>query len=250
MWLHEEDFNGRKLTEVINETRENPKYLPKFVLPGNLIATPDLQTHAKSADLIVVVLPHQFVERVCEQMRGHVKAGARAISLVKGIQIKDGRPALFSTIISDILGVPCAMLSGANVANDIAREDFSESTLGYLEGDKDSAAVWQQLFDTPYFKINGVPDVAGVEVCGAIKNVVALAAGFCDGLKYGTNTKAAIIRIGVEEMRLFATHFFEGILEDTFFDSAGYADVITTCFGGRVLYLLRQFLLCQNQFLF
>lgn len=232
MWIHEEKYSDRKLTEVINETHENPKYLPGYTLPENLVATPDLTKAAAESDLIVIVLPHQFVINVCNQIKGHVRPGARAISLVKGLHVKDGQPKLFSDIISQTLGIPCSVLSGANVASDIARENFSESTLGYDESDKDTALVWQQLFDTPYFKLNGVPDRAGVEVCGAVKNVVALAAGFCDGLKYGTNTKSAMIRIGFDEMREFACHFFDHILMDSFFDSCGYADVITTCFGG------------------
>lgn len=75
------------------------------------------------------------------------------------------------------------------------------------------AAIWQQLFDRPYFKANTVPDVDGVQVCGALKNLVAVAAGFCDGMNMGTNTKAALMRIGTEETRLFATLFFHGVLE-------------------------------------
>lgn len=217
MWLYEEEYNGRKLTEVINETHYNPRYLPVrsivsrmyetlnysfdsyycsdnvysndilrrvdvfhfscpkslicpklsqitelsqmtelshhvslsvfqgHELPSNLIATPDLPSATREADLIVVVLPHQFVARTCEQMKDYVKSSAHAISLVKGLVVKDGRPQLFSSIVSTTLGIPCSVLSGANVANDIARENFSESTLGYDDADRDAAVVWQQL---------------------------------------------------------------------------------------------------------
>lgn len=233
IWIREEMFNGRKLTELFNANHENPKYLPGIALPENLTAVPDLLPSAEVADLLVFVLPHQFIESTVSELKGHVKPTARAISLVKGIGVKDGSPYLFSDHILSQLQISCSVLSGANVANDIARDQFSESTLGYPVSEPDTAAVWQQLFDCPTFKVNGLPDIKGIEVCGALKNVVALAAGFCDGLGLGTNTKAAIIRIGVEEVKFFATFFFSPILHDTFFDSAGYADVITTCFGGR-----------------
>ncbi|KAF8822606.1 putative glycerol-3-phosphate dehydrogenase (gpdh), partial [Cardiosporidium cionae] len=127
---------------------------------------------------------------------------------------------------------------------DVADGQFSETTIGYT--DMESAMIWQQLLDTPYFKINGVPDVAGVELCGAVKNVIALAAGFCDGLNFGTNTKAAVIRQGFEELRRFATYFYTGLVEETFFDSAGIADTITTCFGGRNVKCAAEFVRCQG----
>lgn len=232
IWVREEIVQGKRLTELINTTHENPRYLPGVQLPENLNAVSTLLPSAESADLFVFVVPHQFLESVVQQLKGHVKASAKAVSLVKGISVRDGAPYLFSDLIASELGISCCVLSGANVANDIARDQFSESTLGYPADEPETAAIWQQLLDVPKFKINCLPDVKGIEVCGALKNVVALAAGFCDGMGFGTNTKAAIIRLGVEEMKFFALFFYSSILHDTFFDSAGYADVITTCFGG------------------
>jgi len=128
-------------------------------------------------------------------------------------------------------GMDVAVLMGANVANEVAKDDFCESTVGYA--DKKNGEVWQRLFDYKTFQVGSINDVAGVELCGALKNVVALGAGFCDGLGYGGNTKAAIIRIGLKETIKFAKMFFSGVLDDTFLESCGLADLVTTCFGGR-----------------
>ncbi|PFH31565.1 NAD-dependent glycerol-3-phosphate dehydrogenase [Besnoitia besnoiti] len=236
MWVFEEMVDGQKLTDIINTTHENKKYLPGHKLPDNLIALPDVVEACRDADLLIFIMPHQFATKICDQLAEArvVPAHARGITLVKGLHVENGKPSLFSDIFRTKLDiVDCCVLSGANVANDVAREEFAEATIGYTPEETDAALIWQQLFDTPYFKVNALPDVAGVQVCGAVKNVIAIAAGFCDGLRLGTNAKTAIIRLGVEEMKQFAMLFFDHIMAETFFDSAGYADVITTVFGGR-----------------
>ncbi|EIE90770.1 hypothetical protein RO3G_15481 [Rhizopus delemar RA 99-880] len=165
-------------------------------------------------------------------MKGHLAPNARAISLIKGLEITADGTRLFSEEITRILDIPCAALSGANIANEVAMEKFCESTIGCK--DMEDGKIFKQLFDTPYFRINVIQDTVGVQLCGALKNVVAVGAGLSDGLGHGSNTKAAIIRLGLMEMRKFGQTFFgDAVQTETFFESCGAADLITTCNGGR-----------------
>ncbi|KAJ3351566.1 Glycerol-3-phosphate dehydrogenase [Entophlyctis luteolus] len=231
MWVFEEMINGERLTSIINEKHENVKYLPNIKLPKNLIAHPTLLNAVEGATLLVFVVPHQFVKGICDQIRGTLRSDARAISLIKGVDVSAKGLELISDVIKEHLRCDVSVLMGANIANEVAEEKFCEATVGYKV--KENGLMWKQVFNTRYFRVTTIDDVAGVELCGALKNVVAIAAGLVDGLKYGDNTKAAIIRIGLSEMRKFSKQFHEGVKDETFFESCGVADVITTCFGGR-----------------
>nr|GMD53271.1 glycerol-3-phosphate dehydrogenase [NAD(+)] [Ipomoea batatas] len=221
---------GGHLSQIL--LHENVKYLPGIQLGKNVIADPDLEHAARDADMLVFVTPHQFMEGICKKLVGKIREDAEAISLIKGMEVKMEGPCMISTLITEQLGINCCVLMGANIANEIAVEKFSEATVGYREN-KEIAQKWVQLFNTPYFMVSAVQDVEGVELCGTLKNVVALAAGFVDGLEMGNNTKAAIMRIGLREMKAFSKLLFPSVKESTFFESCGVADVITTCLGGR-----------------
>ncbi|EUD65604.1 glycerol-3-phosphate dehydrogenase [NAD+] [Plasmodium inui San Antonio 1] len=241
MYVKEEIVDNEKLSNIINTKKENVKYMKGMKVPDNVVAISNLKDAVEDADLLIFVVPHQYLENVLNEIvkNENVKKDARAISLMKGIKIDNCKPTLLSSVIEDKLKIGCEALSGSNIANELSTENFSESTIGFE--DAQAAGIWQELFDRTYFKINCVQDKPGVETCGALKNVVALGVGFLDASRHSYNTKSAIIRIGLDEMKRFARLFFPDVLDETFLDSCGLADLITTCLGGRNLKCAREF---------
>ena len=232
MYVYEELINGKKLTEIINETHENVKYLPGHKLPPNVVAVPDVVEAAKDADILIFVVPHQFIRTLCSTLLGKIKPTAIALSLIKGFdQAEGGGIELISHIITRQLSIKCAVLMGANLAGEVADEKFCETTIGC--NDSRMKPILRDLIQTEYFRVVVVDDEEAVEVCGALKNIVACGAGFVDGLGLGDNTKAAVIRLGLMEMIKFVDVFYPGSKLSTFFESCGVADLITTCYGGR-----------------
>uniref|UniRef100_A0A8C5CV46 Glycerol-3-phosphate dehydrogenase [NAD(+)] n=1 Tax=Gadus morhua TaxID=8049 RepID=A0A8C5CV46_GADMO len=204
MWVYEELIDGRNLTDIINSEHENVKYLPGHKLPGNVVAVPDITEAVKGAKVLIFVIPHQFIQRLCEQMKPHVAPGAIGISLIKGIDSGPSGLRLISDLIRESLEVDVSVLMGANIANEVADQKFCETTIGAQN--PAHGQLFKELLQTPNFRITVVEESHTVELCGALKNIVAVGAGFCDGLGFGDNTKAA---------------------------SCGVADLITTCYGGR-----------------
>lgn len=231
MWVYEEMIEGRKLTDIINTEHRNVKYLPDHDLPENVVAVPELLDAIRGCNVLVFVLPHQFLSRTCKTLKGKLASDTIAISLIKGIDFNEDGAVLMTDIIKNELGIDVSVLSGANIANEIAAGKFCESTIGYAN--EVNAATFYEMFNEKKFRISIVPDVEAVQVFGAIKNVIALGAGFCDALEMGNNTKAALIRIGLVEIHRFASKYYGPINDAAMLESCGLADLITTCLGGR-----------------
>ncbi|KAF4100942.1 glycerol-3-phosphate dehydrogenase 1c [Onychostoma macrolepis] len=232
MWVYEEMIDGRKLTEIINTEHENVKYLPGHKLPKNVVAVPDVTEAMSGADFLIFVIPHQFIGKICDQMKPHIKPGAIGISLIKGIDEGPSGLTLISDIIRSKLEIEVSVLMGANIATEVAEEKFCETTIGATN--ESNGKIFKELLQTPNFRITVVKESDTVELCGALKNIVAVGAGFCDGLGFGDNTKAAVIRLGLMEMVAFSKLFCKSAVNSaTFLESCGVADLITTCYGGR-----------------
>ncbi|XP_014245716.1 glycerol-3-phosphate dehydrogenase [NAD(+)], cytoplasmic [Cimex lectularius] len=232
MYVYEEIVDGQKLSDIINNEHENVKYLPGRKLPANVVAVPSLENAAMDADILIFVIPHQYVKTICTCLSGLVKPTTIAISLIKGFEkTESGSIELISHLIHDMLKIEVCVLMGANLANEVADGQFCETTIGCKN--RKYNGMLKELFETPFFRVSIVDDAETVEICGALKNIVACAAGFCDGLLLGDNTKAAIIRLGLMEMISFVNLFHSTSRLSTFFESCGIADLVTTCYGGR-----------------
>jgi len=233
MYVHEEMIDGKPLTEIINETNENVKYLKGAKFTPNVVADPKIESALDGATMVCFCLPHQFLKPMVPAIKAAAAPGAKYLSAIKGIDFDDKGIVLISDIIRNEFSADCSVLMGANVANDMASDAFCETTIGFK--DDANGQLFKLAYDDPALKVGTVKDTVGVELCGALKNIVAIGAGFCDGLGYGGNTKAALIRIGLKEMVKFCKTFYPtaGISDDTFLESCGVADLITTCYGGR-----------------
>eukprot|EP00408_Alexandrium_pacificum_P060704 CAMPEP_0171174050 /NCGR_PEP_ID=MMETSP0790-20130122/10531_1 /TAXON_ID=2925 /ORGANISM="Alexandrium catenella, Strain OF101" /LENGTH=435 /DNA_ID=CAMNT_0011638919 /DNA_START=116 /DNA_END=1423 /DNA_ORIENTATION=- len=224
---------GTKLSTIINRDNENVKYLPGVKLPDNLKAEPDMETAIAGADLVVVGVPDQYIVPTCQKMKPFLKRSARLILLAKGVEFADGRLLPVTEVVAHELGLPSSQvccLMGANIAKEVAFGQFSESTLGCKNRDD---LIWlQPVVSRPFFPVATVRNVEGPQMCGALKNIVAIGKGILDGMGMSSNTVAALMRIGMKEMKGFILEFFD-VPDLVFWESCCFADLITTCMSGR-----------------
>jgi glycerol-3-phosphate dehydrogenase (NAD(P)+) len=214
--------------------RENRKFLPGCKLPENLAVTAADAEAFAGAELILSAVPTQFLRQVWKRLAGRCPADAPICSITKGIEEETLlRP---SEVILDVLGEPradvgggrgraVAALSGPSIAPEIA--DHLPATVAVASEPPDLAEEIQELISRPYFRVYTNPDMLGVELAGATKNVIAIAAGVLDGLNLGDNAKAALVSRGLAEIVRLGVA--AGAQAETFYGLAGVGDLITTC---------------------
>ncbi len=216
--------NSREYMEFLEKKRENVKYLPGVTLPEGLVLTSDLVVASKERDLFVVAIPTPFLRPAMERFKTCCPPSAPLLSVAKGIE--NDTLLMASQVISDVLrNNPMALLLGPSHAEEVARN--LPTTVVASSREPSLAKEVQRVFTTERFRVYTNPDVVGVEVGAAVKNVIAIAAGICDGLGFGDNTKAALIARGLVEIARLGVKL--GAQRATFSGLTGLGDLITTC---------------------
>lgn len=220
LWCHSE-----ATANAINETRHNARYLPDYVLAPNVRATASLGEALEGADACVLALPSNHLRDVCASLAPSLVPEVPALVLTKGIEPDSG--LLMSEVAASELGRPerIAALSGPNHAEEVCTGALAASVLA--AEDLELAERLRSLVSTPAFRVYVSRDVRGVETCGAVKNVMAIACGICAGLDGGDNTLALIMTRGIAEIgRMVAALGGEPM---TCMGLAGMGDLVATC---------------------
>lgn len=226
MWGHHEDEAGH-----LTQTRASDR-LPGFLLPDCVKIARNDQSALADVDLIVTAIPVQFMRSVFERLRGHIPPHAAVVSVAKGIENETLlRP---TQIVADVLRDdpdaaprPMGVLSGPTIAVELAR--CLPATMVAASDQLHFSETVQKLFSTSWLRVYTNDDMLGVELAGATKNVIAIAAGIIDGLAAGSNAKSALLARGLAEITRLGTAM--GATSKTFYGIAGVGDLATTCFS-------------------
>lgn len=224
LWVYEADLAGR-----MAQTRENDLFLPGFPLPANVDVTNGIPGALQDAELVLSVMPSRHVRRLYREMLPHLEPGMSFVSATKGIE--SGTLLRMSEVIKEVAGerfAPrVAALSGPTFAREIARGEPAAVVIA--SQDRTLAETVQRALSGPTFRLYTNDDPAGVELGAALKNVIAIAAGACQGLGLGSNTMAALITRGLAEITRLALAV--GGNPKTLAGLAGLGDLVLTCTG-------------------
>lgn len=227
MWGHDAEQLAR-----IERDRENSQFLPGYKLPAELVFEPDDGRIMSGADLIVSAVPCQYTRRVWSRLRNHVPDGVPIVSVTKGIENETLlRPTeiIASCVQRDTQhaarSTRYAVLSGPTIADELARK--LPATACAASTNAKLAKQIQATFSVPWFRIYTNSDLLGVELAGALKNVIAIAAGIIDGTGAGDNAKAALLTRGLAEITRLGIAM--GARPQTFSGLTGLGDLVTTC---------------------
>lgn len=207
----------------LSKKRENLQYLPGVRIPKN-VSVSHILGRMKDADLIIISVPCAYFREVLESAKPLIKKKAVIVSASKGFEPKSSKR--MSEVIREVTGSRnIAVLSGPNHAEEVGMRLPTATVIA--SSDLNLAEEISKVFTTDKFKAYPLADVLGVEICGALKNITAIAAGICDSLGFGDNAKGAIMTLGLKEMNEFGKAL--GAKQSTCYGLAGVGDLITTC---------------------
>ncbi|MFA6054449.1 MAG: NAD(P)H-dependent glycerol-3-phosphate dehydrogenase [Thermodesulfovibrionales bacterium] len=218
LWAFEKD-----LVDEINQTRINSIYLPDVTIPDNLKVTNNIEEALKKARYVVNAVPAQYTRLVFKEAAACLNNEAVIISVSKGIE--RGTLLTVSSILKEMTKHPVTVLSGPSFAKEVIKKLPTAVTLA--TGDINTGIVLQEIFNTQYFRVYTHDDIIGAEMGGALKNVMAIAAGIAESLGLGNNARASLITRGLIEMTRLAVAI--GARERTFSGLSGIGDLVLTC---------------------
>lgn len=227
LWGHNEEA-----VALLQQNRENKKYLPGYLFPASLEIEYDLKEAVTGADVVCMVVPSHGYRKVFEKLIPYIKTGASVVSAVKGIE--NSSLMTMTQVMGQSLGsnltaknIHLSVLSGPSFAKEVAQGLPTLVTLGCE--DLNVARSLQKVFVTERFRVYAARDVIGLEISAALKNIVAIAAGISDGLGYGLNSRAALITRGLAEITRMGVAM--GAESSTFSGLSGMGDLVLTCTG-------------------
>ena len=210
--------------KMLREKREHESKLPGVKLPEDMEITTDLEKCLKEPDVAVLAVPSPFTRSTAKKMAPLVRDGQKIVNVAKGVEEKT-LMTLSEIIEEEIPNADVCVLSGPSHAEEVGKG--LPTTCVVTSRTKETAEYLQGIFMSPVFRVYTTPDILGVELGAALKNVIALAAGTADGLGYGDNTKAALITRGIAEIARLGTKM--GAKPETFYGLSGIGDLIVTC---------------------
>lgn len=224
LWVREEE-----VFEQIREERFNRTFLPDIFLSKGLKPVRELDEAVKDKEVVLLVIPSHFFRDVLERLKKHLRSEMILIAATKGIE--NETLMLMSDVTVQVLGETCmdrfACLAGPSFAKEVARHLPTAVTIAARK--LDCAQRLQPVFNTEWLRVYGTADLVGVQLGGALKNVIAIAAGAADGLHFGHNARAALITRGLAEMTRLGVSM--GANPHTFAGLAGIGDLVLTCTG-------------------
>lgn len=210
--------------DQVKARRENIKFLPGIKIPAAVKLTSDLGEAVSGSDMMVLATPSQFMRGVLDMLKMHDLKGKVFVSVTKGIENKTLK--LMSEVIDEVLGNSLlAVMSGPTIALEVANGVPTTAVVSSKE--IALATLAQDIFMTERFRVYACDDMIGVELGGALKNIIAIAAGLSDGMGFGTNAKAALLTRGLVEITRLGVAM--GAQRETFYGLSGLGDLTTTC---------------------
>lgn len=219
MWTLKEEQ-----AKKINTTKENIDYLPGVMFPNNINVTTDIECAIKNSEIIVLAVPSQAIRGTCQKLKPYIKDEQILVDVAKGLEKGTGL-RLSEVCKEELPNNPYVILSGPSHAEEVSRD--IPTTLVVASQDIEVAQRVQDIFMNPKLRVYTNPDVIGVELGGALKNIIAFGAGICDGLGLGDNTKAALMTRGIREISRLGVAM--GADSKTFSGLSGIGDLIVTC---------------------